>query len=144
MYISRYISCKIMENIIFAKIHLVAEYFHFMQKTDVFVEIYFTRSICQRRLASKKRWICNKTTYDETFLIMYYMWFLGIWKWTKVYLLSEMKICCWHKRKLETLWKVCVSFIIVLKRSQTLRETGLSCVQPLCKLNWLTPSLCRI
>ena len=43
-----------MENIIFAKIHLVAEYFHFMQKTDVFVEIHFTRSICQLRLASKK------------------------------------------------------------------------------------------
>ena len=62
-----YISREIMENIIFGKSHLVAEYFHVMQKTDVFVEIHFTRSICHRRLASRKNQICNKT-YDETFV----------------------------------------------------------------------------
>ena len=44
-------------------------------------------------LVKKGEFVKNKT-YDETFLIMYHMWFLGIWKWTKVYFLSEMKICC--------------------------------------------------
>ena len=100
----------------------------------------------QKTCFSDNNAVKNEKMWNKTFLesiIKYYMRVLGTRKWMKVYILSEMKICCWHKRKLETLWEVCFSFIIVLKlfksfiivlkRSQTLREMGLSCVHP----NWI-------
>ena len=102
---------------------------------QIIMDIWETSNCDHNAVKNEK--MCNKTFLER--IMKYYMRLLGTRKWMKFYRLSEMKICCWLKRKLETLWKVCVSFIIVLKRSQTLREMGLSCVHPLCKLNLVTP-----
>ena len=106
--------------------------FFFAKGTWLYVGLTWTRGDRPRIT-----WLLQTTmkSFSKGFLKYFICGCWGFGNGWKFILLSEMKIC-WHKRKVKTLWEVCVSFIIVLKQPQTCQRIGVKHCSPLFP-NWI-------